>query len=145
MKLSPSFKRSLWVFHVNSGACNGCDVEVVATITPRYDPERFGIRLVGSPRHADVLLVTGAVTHAMAEKVRRVYEQMPKPGVVICIGTCCQSGGAFYDSYTLDGPLDQVIPVDVYVPGCAARPEAIIYGVVQAIKKLERLEAEASA
>lgn len=145
MKLSPSFKRSLWVFHVNSGACNGCDVEVVATITPRYDPERFGIKLVGSPRHADVLLVTGAVTHAMADRVRRVYEQMPKPGVVLCIGTCCMSGGVFYDSYALDGPLDQIIPVDVYVPGCAARPEAIIYGVVQAIKKLEKLEKEAAA
>jgi membrane-bound hydrogenase subunit mbhJ len=145
MKLSASFKRSLWVFHMNSGACNGCDVEIVATIAPRYDPERFGIRLVGSPRHADVLLVTGPVTHTMADKVRRVYEQMPKPGVVLCIGTCCQSGGVFYDSYNLDGPLDQIIPVDVYVPGCAPRPEAIIYGVVQAIKKLEQLQKEALA
>lgn len=145
MKLSSSFNRSLWVFHMNTGACNGCDVEVVATITPRYDPERLGIRLVGSPRHADVLLVTGAVTHAMADKIRRVYEQMPKPGVVLCIGTCCMSGGVFYDSYSLDGPLDQIIPVDVYVPGCAARPEAIIYGIVQAIKKLEKIQQEASA
>ncbi len=145
MKLSPSFKRSLWVFHMNTGSCNGCDVEIVATIAPRYDPERFGIKLVGSPRHADVLLVTGPVTKTMAEKVKRVYEQMPKPGVVLCIGSCGQSGGVFYDSYNLEGPLDQVIPVDVYVPGCAPRPEAIIYGVVQAIKKLERLEQEASA
>ncbi|HPY61073.1 MAG TPA: NADH-quinone oxidoreductase subunit B family protein [Methanospirillum sp.] len=142
MRLSPSFNRSLWVFHVNSGSCNGCDIEIVATLCPRYDPERFGIKLVGSPRHADVLLVTGPVTRQMSDRVKRVYEQMAAPKVVMCVGSCGQSGGVFYDSYNLDGPLDQVIPVDVYVPGCAPRPEAIIYGVVQAIAKLERLEKE---
>lgn len=142
MRLSESFNRSLWVFHFNSGSCNGCDIEIVATLMPRYDPERFGIKLVGSPRHADVLLVTGPVVHAMADRLRRVYLQMADPKVVICIGSCGQSGGVFFDSYNLDGPVGDVIPVDIYVPGCAPRPEAIIDGVVKAISKLERLEGE---
>lgn len=138
MKRGSSFNRSLWVFHFNSGSCNGCDIEIVGALTPRYDPERFGVRLVGSPRHADVMLVTGPVTHDMADRLRRVYEQMAEPKVVICVGTCGQSGGVFYDSYNLDGPVGEVIPVDIYVPGCAPRPEAILYGVVQAIAKLEK-------
>ena len=132
----------MWVFHFNSGSCNGCDIEIVCTLTPRYDPERFGIKLVGSPRHADVLLVTGPVVHDMADRLRRVYDQMPDPKVVICVGTCGQSGGVFFDSYNLDGPVGDVIPVDVYVPGCAPRPEAIIDAVVKGVAKLERLEAE---
>lgn len=140
MKLSKSFNRSLWLFHFNSGSCNGCDIEIVCATTPRYDPERFGVKLVGSPKHADVLVVTGPVTHGMAPRLRRVYEQMADPKVVLAVGNCALSGGVFYDSYNLDGPVDEVIPVDVYVPGCAARPEAIINGVVQAIAKLERLE-----
>jgi membrane-bound hydrogenase subunit mbhJ len=142
MRLSKSFNRSLWVFHFNSGSCNGCDIEIVSALTPRYDPERFGVRLVGSPKHADVLLVTGPVVHDMADRLRRVYEQMPDPKVVMCVGTCGQSGGVFYDSYNLDGPVGDVIPVDVFVPGCPPRPEAIIHGVVKAIAKLERLEGE---
>ncbi len=142
MRLSKSFNRSLWVFHFNSGSCNGCDIEIVCTLTPRYDPERFGIKLVGSPRHADVLLVTGPVVHDMADRLRRVYDQMPDPKVVISVGTCSQSGGVFFDSYNLDGPVGDIIPVDVYVPGCAPRPEAIIDAVVKGVAKLERLEAE---
>ncbi len=140
--LPKSLNKSLWVFHFNAGSCNGCDIEIVAAITPRYDPERFGVKLVGSPRHADVLLVTGPVTKQMEARLKRVYAQMPSPKVVMAIGTCAQSGGVFSDSYNLAGPVDQVIPVDVYVPGCAPRPEAIINGVVTAIAKLERLEAE---
>ncbi|MDO5847417.1 MAG: NADH-quinone oxidoreductase subunit B family protein [Methanocorpusculum sp.] len=140
--LPKSLNKSLWVFHFNAGSCNGCDIEIVAAITPRYDPERFGVKLVGSPRHADVLLVTGPVTKQMEPRLKRVYAQMPSPKVVMAIGTCAQSGGVFSDSYNLAGPVDQVIPVDVYVPGCAPRPEAIINGVVTAIAKLERLEAE---
>ena len=140
--LPKSLNKSLWVFHFNAGSCNGCDIEIVAAITPRYDPERFGVKLVGSPRHADVLLVTGPVTKQMEGRLKRVYDQMPSPKVVMAIGTCAQSGGVFSDSYNLAGPVDQVIPVDVYVPGCAPRPEAIINGVVTAIAKLERLEAE---
>lgn len=139
MRLTKAFNRSLWVFHLNTGSCNGCDIEIVATLTPRYDPERFGIKLVGSPKHADVLLVSGPVTRLMADRVRRVYEQMADPKVVIGIGSC-MSGGVFYDSYSLVGPLEEHIPVDVFVPGCPPRPEAIIDGVVKAIAKLERLE-----
>ena len=108
---------------------------------PRYDPERFGIKLVGSPKHADVLLVTGPVTKKMVDRVKRTYEQVPDPKVVMCVGTCGESGGVFYDSYSLAGPIDDVIPVDVYISGCPPRPEAIIYGVVKAWEKLERLEA----
>jgi membrane-bound hydrogenase subunit mbhJ len=140
MRLNSSFNRSLWAFHFNSGSCNGCEIEIVAAITPRYDPERFGIKLVGSPRHADVLVVTGPVVHKMKDRLLRVYEQMPDPKVVMNVGTCGISGGVFYDSYNLEGPVDEVVPVDVYVPGCPPRPEAIIHGVVKALEKLERIE-----
>jgi membrane-bound hydrogenase subunit mbhJ len=140
MKPTKAFNRSLWAFHMNSGSCNGCEIEIVAAITPRYDPERFGIKLVGSPKHADLLLVTGPVVGKMKDRLVRVYEQMPDPKVVMCVGTCGISGGVFYDSYNLAGPVDQVVPVDVYVMGCPPRPEAIIHGVVKALAKLERLE-----
>ncbi|MDR0439328.1 MAG: NADH-quinone oxidoreductase subunit B family protein [Methanocalculaceae archaeon] len=143
MKLTTSFNRSLWVFHFNSGSCNGCDIEIVASLTPRYDPERFGVKLVGSPRHADVLLVTGPVTNQMVDRLQRIYAQMPEPKIVMVVGTCAQSGGVFSTSYNLAGPVDQIISVDVYVPGCAPRPEAIIQGVVTAIAKFERLHGSA--
>lgn len=145
MKLNKYLERSLWVFHLNTGSCNGCDIEIVAALTPRYDLERFGIKLVGSPKHADVLLVTGPVTHKMADRVKRVYEQTPEPKAVIVVGTCGTSGGVFYNSYNLLGPVDKIIPVDVYVPGCPARPEAIINGVLQAWIKLEKLREEMAA
>ncbi|HZD44122.1 MAG TPA: NADH-quinone oxidoreductase subunit B family protein [Methanomicrobiales archaeon] len=143
MKLGKSLNRSLWVYHFNSGSCNGCEIEIVAALTPRYDPERFGIRLVGSPRHADVMVVTGPVTRKMAPLLRRVYDQMPAPKMVVVVGACGSSGSPFYESYNLVGPVDQIIPVDVYVPGCPPRPEAILYGVVKAVEKLEKLEGEA--
>ena len=133
-----SFKRALWVYQLNTGSCNGCDIEILAALTPRYDLERFGIVLVGSPRHADVLLVTGPVTRQMAPRLKRIYEQTPDPKVVIAIGGCGLEGGVFYESYNLVGPIDQVIPVDVYVPGCPPRPEAIIEAVVKAWVKLEK-------
>ena len=133
-----SFKRALWVFHLNTGSCNGCDIEIVAALTPRYDLERFGIVLVGSPRHADVLLVTGPVTRQMESRLKRVYEQTPDPKMVIVVGSCGIEGGVFYESYNLVGPVDQFIPVDVYVPGCPPRPEAIIEAVVKAWVKLEK-------
>ncbi|MBO8174196.1 MAG: NADH-quinone oxidoreductase subunit B family protein [Thermococcus sp.] len=137
-----NFKRSLWVFHASGGSCNGCDIEIIAALTPRYDAERFGIKLVGSPRHADVLLVTGAIPRDFADKLKRIYEQMPDPKAVIVVGNCGTSGGLFYDSYNLVGPIDEIIPVDVYVPGCPPRPEAIIDAVVKAWLKLEKLEKE---
>ncbi|ALV62298.1 Membrane bound hydrogenase, NiFe-hydrogenase small subunit MbJ [Thermococcus sp. 2319x1] len=137
-----NFKRSLWVFHASGGSCNACDIEIVAVLTPRYDAERFGIKLVGSPRHADVLLVTGAIPRDFADKLRRIYEQMPDPKAVVVIGNCGTTGGVFYDSYNIAGPIDEVIPVDVYVPGCPPRPEAIIDGIVKAWLKIEKLEKE---
>ena len=130
--------RSLWVFHVNSGSCNGCDIEIVASLTPRYDIERFGMKLVGTPRHADVLLVTGPVTRDMEKKLKRVFEQTPDPKVVMVVGNCGSTGGVFYESYNLAGPVDRIIPVDVYVAGCPPRPEAIIEGVVKAWAKIEK-------
>ncbi len=140
MKLTDSFKRALWVFHVNTGSCNGCDIEIVAALTPRYDLERFGIKLVGTPRHADVLLVTGPVVHKMKDKLKRIYDQTPDPKEVVVVGNCGATGGVFYESYNLDGPVSEIIPVDVYVPGCPPRPEAIIYGVAKAWMKIEGLQ-----
>jgi len=134
-----AFKRALWVYHLNTGSCNGCDIEILAVLTPRYDVERFGIKLVGSPRHADVLLVTGPVVKQMVPRVKRIYEQIPDPKLVMVVGNCGTEGGVFYESYSLAGPIDQIIPVDVYVPGCPPRPEAIIHGVVMAWVKLEKL------
>jgi len=132
-----SFKRALWVYHLNTGSCNGCDIEIVAALTPRYDIERFGIKLVGSPRHADVLLVTGPVTRQMEPRLRRIYAQTPEPKVVMVIGNCGVEGDVFHESYNLVGPVDQVVPVDVYVHGCPPRPEAVVDGVVKAWLKLE--------
>lgn len=135
-----AFKRALWVYHLNTGSCNGCDIEILAVLTPRYDAERFGIKLVGSPRHADVLLVTGPVIKQMVPRVRRIYEQTPDPKLVMVVGGCGTEGGVFYESYNLAGPVDQIIPVDVYVPGCPPRPEAIIEAVAKAWVKLELSE-----
>ncbi|HDI75564.1 MAG TPA: NADH-quinone oxidoreductase subunit B [Thermoprotei archaeon] len=129
--------KSPWIYHINTGSCNACDIEILAALTPRFDVERFGIKLVGSPRHADVLLVTGPVTEQMAERVKRIYEQVPQPKFVIAVGTCACSGGVFRGGYTIKGGVDTVIPVDVYVPGCPPRPEAIIKGVVLLLQKLK--------
>ena len=134
-----AFNRALWVYHMNTGSCNGCDIEILAVLTPRYDVERFGIMLVGSPRHADVLLITGPVARSMEDKVRRIYAQIPDPKVVMVVGSCGTEGGVFHEAYSLIGPVDQIIPVDVYVPGCPPRPEASIHGVVMAWAKLEKL------
>ena len=129
--------KSLWVFHLCAGgSCNNCDIEILDLITPRYDVERFGIVLVGSIRHADVLLVTGSVTKKAAPIVKRLYEQMPKPGVVVAIGSCALGQGIFKGNYNTPGPLDELIPVDLYVPGCPPKPEAMISGIVKLIKKL---------
>ncbi|HMD80554.1 MAG TPA: NADH-quinone oxidoreductase subunit B family protein [Anaerolineales bacterium] len=129
---------SIWAVHFNSGSCNGCDIEILATLTPRYDVERFGIRLKGSPRHADVLVVTGPVTRQAREPLRRTYEQMPQPKYVISVGTCSISGGVFKGCYNVGGGVDEVIPVDVYIPGCPPRPEAIIDGFIQLLTHLNK-------
>lgn len=128
---------SIWAVHFNSGSCNGCDIEILATLTPRYDAERFGIKLEGSPRHADVLLVTGPVTRQARERLRRTYEQMPEPRFVISVGSCSISGGVFEGCYNVGGSVDEVVPVDVYIPGCPPRPEAVINGIILLLKQLQ--------
>lgn len=131
---------SPWVLHFNSGSCNGCDIEILAALTPRYDLERFGIKLQGSPRHADVLLCTGGVTLQQAARLKRIYEQMPEPKFVVAIGSCALSGGVFQGCYNICNGIDQVIPVNAYIPGCPPRPEAIIDGVYKLLTSLKPAE-----
>jgi NADH-quinone oxidoreductase B subunit len=128
---------SPWLVHFNSGSCNGCDIEILATLTPRYDIERFGIKLQGSPRHADVLVCTGPVTRLARERLLRVYEQMPEPKFVVAVGSCGTSGGVFQGCYNIVGCIDEVLPVNVFIPGCPPRPEAIIFGIVQLLESLK--------
>ena len=128
-----AFGKALWVYHANTGACNGCDIEVINVLTPYYDAERFGIKLVGSPRHADVLLVCGPVTRQVAPALQRLYDATPNPKLVFAIGSCATGGGCWFDTYSTLGGADKVIPVDFYVPGCPPRPEAILYGVAVAL------------
>jgi len=137
-----ALKKSVWVFHVNAGACNNCDIEIVNLLTPKYDVERFGIKLVGSPRHADALLVTGVGTRQAAIRLREVYRQTSKPCVVFCIGACACGTGIFENGYHVAGPVDKIIKevdpnaVIAYVPGCPPKPEAMISGVVKALSIL---------
>ncbi len=133
-------RRSPWIVHFNTGACNGCDIEVLAAITPHYDPERFGVKLAPSIRHGDILIVTGAVTKKAAERLKRLYEQMPSPKYVIAVGACAISGGVFHNSYSVLAGADKVVPVDMYVPGCPPRPEAILQGIVKLLEKIGRKE-----
>lgn len=130
--------KSPWLMHYDASSCNGCDIEVLACLTPIYDVERFGIINTGDPKQADIFLVTGAVNDQNKEVVKQLYDQMPEPKVVVAVGICACSGGIFKDCYNILGGVDQVIPVDVYVPGCAARPEAIIDGVVKGLDVLEQ-------
>ena len=129
--------KSPWVVHYDGSSCNGCDIEVLACLTPGYDVERFGIINCGNPKHADVFLVTGSVNEQNKGIVKQIYEQMPEPKVVVAVGICACSGGIFKDCYNVMGGVDQVIPVDAYVPGCAARPEAIIDAVVKGLGVLQ--------
>ena len=130
--------KSPWLMHYDASSCNGCDIEVLACLTPVYDVERFGVINTGDPKQADIFLVTGAVNDQNKEVVKQLYDQMPEPKVVVAVGICACSGGIFGDCYNILGGVDQVIPVDVYVPGCAARPEAIIDGVVKGLDVLEQ-------
>jgi NADH-quinone oxidoreductase B subunit len=126
-------KNSIWVIHFNSGGCNGCDIEILDLLTPRYDVERLGILAEASPRHADVLLCTGPVTRQARSGLWQIYSQMPSPKWVVAVGSCSNTGGVFFDSDTVLGGVDTVLPVDIYIPGCPCRPEAIIEGLVKLI------------
>jgi Ni,Fe-hydrogenase III small subunit len=135
-----AIRRSIWVYHLNSGSCNACDIEVLDALTPYFDVERFGIKLVGSPRHADVVLFTGPVTRESLPKVVRALKAMPRPRLLLVLGSCGVGGGIWWDTYATTGGFskleeilrEQGVEVDrvVYVPGCPVRPEAIIYGVL---------------
>ena len=137
-----SFSKSPWIIHYDASSCNGCDIEVLACLTPIFDVERLGVVNTGNPKHADIFLVTGAVNEQSRDVIRNIYHQLPEPKVVVAVGICAASGGIFAECYNISGGVDSVIPVDVYVPGCAARPEAIIDGVVQALGVLEKKQKE---
>jgi len=137
--------KSPWIIHYDGSSCNGCDIEVLACLTPLYDLERFGIVNTGNPKHADVFLITGGINEQSEAVVKNTYEQMPEPKVVVAVGICACTGGVFRECYNIIGGVDKVIPVDVYVPGCAARPESIIDGVVRALAILEEKRTKMAA
>jgi len=126
-------QKSPWILHYDASSCNGCDIEVLACLTPLYDVERFGIINTGNPKHTDIFVITGGVNEQNKEVVKNLYDQIPDPKVVVAIGICACSGGVFRECYNISGGVDTIIPVDVYVPGCAVRPESIIDGIVQGL------------
>jgi Ni,Fe-hydrogenase III small subunit len=129
--------KSIWVYHMSTGSCNNCDIEILDLLTPRFDVERFGIILVGSVKHADAILVTGALNLKTIPRVKKVYEQAAKPCVVIAIGACACGQGIFAKGPNTPDPVDSILPVDIYVPGCPPKPEAMIAAVVKLIGKLK--------
>jgi ech hydrogenase subunit C len=136
--------KSPWLIHYDASSCNGCDIEVLACLTPMYDVERFGVINTGNPKHADLFLVTGSVNERNISVVQQIYEQMLEPKVVIACGICACTGGIFKECYNTLGGVDVAIPVDVYAPGCAIRPEAIIDAVVAGLGVLEEKRAALS-
>ena len=126
--------KSPWVLHFNAGGCNGCDIEILAALMPRFDAERFGVLLKATPRHADVILCTGCVTRQIAARLKRIYDQTPDPKFVIAVGSCATGGAPFNGCYCSSGGIDKVIPVDMYIPGCPSRPESILHGVAQLLE-----------
>ncbi len=132
-----SRRTSPWIIHFNAGGCNGCDIEILAALAPKFDVERFGLLLKGTPRHADVLVCSGPVNEQIKPRLRRIFDQMPKPKFVVAVGACAISGGVFHKCYNTLGGMDEVIPVTAYVPGCPPRPDAIIQGVYALVNKLK--------
>jgi Ni,Fe-hydrogenase III small subunit len=128
--------KSPWIYCLNTGACNGCDIEIAASLTPRYDAEQLGVRREGSPKHADILVVSGPVTLRTRDALLDIYQQMPNPKAVVAIGSCPASGNVFAGSPTIFGSVDQFVPVDVFVAGCPPRPQAILQGIAQAAELL---------
>ena len=130
--------RSPWLLHYDGSSCNGCDIEVLACLTPVYDAERLGVMNTGDPMQADIFLITGGINEQNRPTVKQLYDQMPSPKVVVAVGVCACTGGIFKECYTILGGADTTIPVDIYVPGCAARPEAIIDGIVKAVALFQK-------
>ena len=128
-----NIKRSFSVYRIDCGSCNGCEIEFFAAITPMWDPERFGFKLVANPRHADILVCSGPVTRQMYYPLLRAYEAAPDPKIVVAFGACGSTGGIFYDAYSVWGGIDKIIPVDVYIPGCPPHPASVIYGLGMAV------------
>ena len=129
--------KSPWVLHLNTGACNACDIEILAALMPRFDLERFGILLKGTPRHADVIVCTGPITRQNRDRVLRIYEQVPDPKFVVAVGACAMSGCVYRGSYNANLGVDQVLPVNAYIPGCPIRPDALIDGVVKLLNSVK--------
>lgn len=136
--IEKSRAKSPWIYHLNTGSCNGCDIELIALLGPKYDVERFGIKLTGTPRHADIIIVTGPVTSQSRERMLRVISQVPDPKVIVSLGSCPLSCNVFKGSYSVEGPLDRWVTVDVSVGGCSPKPEAIISGILKAVEILKR-------
>jgi Ni,Fe-hydrogenase III small subunit len=132
-------QRALNVRQLDAGSCNGCEAEITALTNPYYDLERFGIHFVASPKHADMLLVTGPVTRNMADAVRATYEAVPAPKLVVAVGACGCSGGIFARSHAIVGAVDDVIPVDGYIPGCPPTPAMLLTGILQVLRRIRRL------
>lgn len=127
--------KSPWVSFIDLGGCNGCTLEIMAAITPKYDLERFGIKIVNSPKHADILVVAGTINIQSVERLKRIISQVPKPRYIIAMGSCAISGGITRLSYNSKGPLDNFVEVDMYIPGCPPRPEAIIEGILKLLNE----------
>ena len=136
-KIRHQFQRSLHIREVDSGSCNGCDYEINALNNPFNDVERLGISFVASPRHADLLLVTGTGTRNMQTALMKAYQATPDPKLVVAVGACACSGGIFKDTYATSNGIDQIVPVDVYIPGCPPRPQAILYGILKALDRIK--------
>jgi Ni,Fe-hydrogenase III small subunit len=126
--------RSLSIREVDAGSCNGCELEIHALNNPFYDLERFGLRFVASPRHADVLMVTGPVTKNMRQALERTYAATPDPKWVVAVGDCALNGGIFADSYAVTGGVSQVVPVDLHIPGCPPTPTALLKGLLALVE-----------
>ncbi|MBQ4782158.1 NADH-quinone oxidoreductase subunit NuoB [Pectobacterium versatile] len=137
-QLLKDIQRSAYVYRVDCGGCNGCEIEIFAAITPLFDVERFGIKVVASPRHADILLFTGAVTRAMRVPALRAYESAPDPKICISYGACGCGGGIFHDLYCVWGGSESIVPIDVWIPGCPPTPAATIHGFAVALGLLEQ-------
>ena len=137
-----SMAKSPWIFHINAGSCNGCDIELVSVLTPRYDAERLGFRLTGTPRQADIVVVSGPITLQTRDRLVRTLAQVPEPRVVVSLGSCPRSGNVFKGSYAIDGPLEKSTQVDVSVGGCTPKPEAIIAALAKATEILKEKRKE---